>query len=63
MATRPNLILEIQEHVNNIIKPSLKQKRKFNIKDGGNLYVFFTTNLMNEKIALITTKMYKPHHI
>ena len=31
-------------------------KRKFNIKDGGDLYVFFTTNIENEKIAVITIK-------
>lgn len=32
-------------------------KNKFNIKDGGDLYVFFTTNLNNEKLVIITTKM------
>ena len=31
-------------------------KNKFNIQDGGELYVFFTTNLLNNKIAIITTK-------
>jgi len=32
-------------------------KRKFNIKDGGDLYVFFTTNSVEEKITIITNKM------
>jgi len=31
-------------------------KRKFNIKDGGDLYVFFTTNSVEEKITIITNK-------
>jgi len=31
-------------------------KKKFNIHDGGNLYVFFTTNLNNEKIVVMTSK-------
>ncbi len=31
-------------------------RKKFNIKDGGNLYVFFTINLTNEKIVVITSK-------
>lgn len=34
-----------------------KIKSKFSIKDGGNLYVFFTTNADNEKVAIITTKV------
>jgi len=32
-------------------------KDKFNIQDGGELYVFFTTNLLNNKIVIITTKI------
>jgi len=31
-------------------------KKKFNIQDGGDLYVFFTINLDNEKIVIITSK-------
>lgn len=34
-------------------------KNKFNIQDGGELYVFFTTNLLNNKIVIITTKIKK----
>ena len=32
-------------------------KDKFNIQDGGELYVFFTTNLLNNKIVIIATKI------
>ncbi len=32
-------------------------RKKFNIKDGGNCYIFFTTNINNEKIVIITTKL------
>lgn len=32
-------------------------KKKFKIKDGGNRYAFFTTNLKNEKIVLLCTKI------
>ncbi|MFD1095965.1 class I SAM-dependent methyltransferase [Salegentibacter chungangensis] len=32
-------------------------KKKFRIKDGGELYVFFTTSLKNEKIVLICKKI------
>ena len=32
-------------------------RKKFKIKDGGNRYCFFTTNLNNEKIVLICTKI------
>lgn len=31
-------------------------KNKFNIQDGGDLYVFFTINLDNERIVIITSK-------
>jgi len=31
-------------------------RKKFNIKDGGDLYVFFTTDLENNKVVLITRK-------
>jgi len=31
-------------------------KKKFKIKDGGNLYVFFTTNFNNEKIVILCNK-------
>jgi hypothetical protein len=31
-------------------------KKKFKIKDGGNLYVFFTTNFNNEKIVVLCNK-------
>lgn len=31
-------------------------RKKFNIKDGGDVYLFFTTNLNNQKIVLITNK-------
>lgn len=33
-------------------------KKKFKIKDGGIIFAFFTTNLNNEKIVLICTKLY-----
>ena len=32
-------------------------KKKFKIKDGGTIFAFFTTNLNNEKIVLICTKL------
>ena len=32
-------------------------KKKYGISDGGSLFVFFTTNLKNEKIALICKKL------
>tara|TARA_R110000868_G_scaffold77551_12_gene221923 strand:- start:3434 stop:4615 length:1182 start_codon:yes stop_codon:yes gene_type:complete len=32
-------------------------RNKFNIKDGGNQYLFFTTDLNNEKIVIITSKV------
>lgn len=32
-------------------------KKKFKISDGGNMYAFFTTNLKNEKIVLLCTKI------
>ncbi len=32
-------------------------RRKLNIKDGGNLYLFFTTDTTNTKIILICSKM------
>ena len=32
-------------------------KKKFKISDGGNVYAFFTTNLKNEKIVLLCTKI------
>lgn len=32
-------------------------RKSFKIKDGGNNYMFFTTNVNNEKIVLICTKM------
>ena len=31
-------------------------RKKFRIKDGGNTYVFFTTNYLNEKIVIICSK-------
>ncbi|MGJ5641006.1 THUMP-like domain-containing protein [Formosa sp. S-31] len=31
-------------------------RKKFKIKDGGNLYLFFTTNLNNEKVVIICEK-------
>jgi len=34
-------------------------KKIFNIKDGGEQYVFFTTNMHGEKIVIITTKIKK----
>lgn len=43
--------------VRNFPETVSKIKSKFNIKDGGNLYVFFTTNLANERIAIFTSKM------
>lgn len=33
-------------------------KKKIKIKDGGTIFAFFTTNLNNEKIVLICTKLY-----
>lgn len=33
-------------------------RKKFNIKDGGDSFIFFTTNIDNEKIVIITTKLY-----
>ena len=35
-------------------------RKKWKIKDGGNLYCFFTTNMNNDKIVLICTKIIKP---
>lgn len=32
-------------------------RKKFNIKDGGNTYLFFTTNLENNKTVLLTSKI------
>ncbi len=32
-------------------------RKKFNIKDGGDLYVFFTTDLGNNKVVLITKRV------
>ena len=32
-------------------------KKKFKIKDGGTIFAFFTTNINNEKIVLICTKI------
>ncbi|WP_338410447.1 class I SAM-dependent methyltransferase [uncultured Flavobacterium sp.] len=32
-------------------------KKKYKIKDGGNIFAFFTTNINNEKIVLICTKI------
>ena len=32
-------------------------RKKFNIKDGGNLYLFFTTNINDQKILIITNKI------
>ncbi|MGM5471382.1 THUMP-like domain-containing protein [Flavobacteriaceae bacterium LMO-SS05] len=32
-------------------------RKKFKIKDGGNSYLFFTTNLKNEKIVLVCSKL------
>ncbi|RLD26113.1 MAG: class I SAM-dependent methyltransferase [Bacteroidetes bacterium] len=32
-------------------------KSKFNIQDGGNLYVFFTTDFENERIAILSSKI------
>ncbi|MEP1490096.1 MAG: class I SAM-dependent methyltransferase [Algibacter sp.] len=34
----------------------LQIRKKFNIKDGGTIYMFFTTDLNNQKIVLITNK-------
>lgn len=34
-------------------------RRKFNIKDGGSIYLFFTTDVKNNKIVLITSKIDK----
>jgi 16S rRNA G966 N2-methylase RsmD len=33
-------------------------KKKFKIKDGGSLYVFFTTNINNDKIVVLCNKAY-----
>ena len=33
-------------------------RKKFNIKDGGDYFIFFTTNSDNEKIVITTTKLY-----
>lgn len=32
-------------------------KKKYKIKDGGTIYAFFTTNIENQKIVLICTKI------
>lgn len=32
-------------------------RKKFNIKDGGSIYLFFTINIENEKIVLVTSKV------
>jgi len=42
--------------VRNFLETVSSIKNKFNIKDGGDLYVFFTTNIKNEKIVIITSK-------
>jgi hypothetical protein len=33
-------------------------RKKLKIKDGGNVYLFFTTNLNNKKVILICSKVY-----
>lgn len=33
-------------------------RKKLNIKDGGNIYLFFTTNINGNKIVIITRKVY-----
>ena len=38
------------------IKPE-EIKKKYKIQDGGTVYAFFTTNLNNEKIILLCTKL------
>lgn len=35
----------------------LQIRKKFNIKDGGSIYLFFTTDLNNQKIVIITKKI------
>lgn len=32
-------------------------RKKFGIKDGGDIYLFFTTNLLNEKVVVICSKV------
>ena len=32
-------------------------RKKWKIKDGGDVYAFFTTNIKNEKIALLCSKV------
>jgi hypothetical protein len=38
------------------IKPD-EIKKKYKITDGGTIFAFFTTNLNNEKIVLLCTKI------
>lgn len=40
----------------NFTETASQLKKKFKIKDGGNLYVFFTTNVNNEKIVVLCNK-------
>lgn len=36
-------------------------RKKWKIKDGGNQYWFFTTDLNNQKIVLLCSKINQPH--
>ena len=40
----------------NFTETASQLKKKFKIKDGGNLFVFFTTNVKNEKIVVLCNK-------
>ena len=33
-------------------------RKKYNIKDGGDIYLFFTTNIENNKIVIVSSKVY-----
>ncbi len=43
--------------VRNFHETVAQLRKKFKIKDGGNIYLFFTTNTDNEKIVLICSKV------
>ncbi|MEZ4797847.1 MAG: class I SAM-dependent methyltransferase [Flavobacteriaceae bacterium] len=38
-------------------------RKKFNIVDGGELFLFFTTNLNNEKIVIVTAQLKQKSHV
>ena len=60
--TMPNLKKHIQNQKMNVTTRNFPLKvedikKKYKISDGGTLFAFFTTNLKNEKIVLLCTKI------